>query len=96
MRPNVQRDRKTVAIVRRVSPAIFLLASCSVAIAADDQDHTIHIPEPMVVDLVHGLGVEQGAFGANMLVLFPLNDASVRPVDWAPEVEHAVRDGVAL
>ena len=96
MRPNVQRDRKTVAIVRRVSPAIFLLASCSVAIAADNQDHTIHIPEPMVFDLVHGLGVEQGAFEANVLVLFPLNDTSVRPVDWAPEVEHAVRDGVAL
>ncbi len=45
-------------MVQRVSAVKSLLASCTVAIAADDQDHAIDIPEAMVFDLVHGLGVE--------------------------------------
>ena len=67
--------------------------------AADDQfdDHgTIHIPEPMVFDLVRGLGAEKGEFEANVLALFPLNDTSTRPMEWAPEIEGAVADGIAL
>ncbi len=63
---------------------------------AEEPQHEFDIPEPMVFDLVHGLGVEKGAFEANVLALFPLNDTSIRPVDWAPEVEYAIRDGIAL
>lgn len=50
----------------------------------------------MVFDLVHSLGVERGAFETNVLALFPLGDRDSRPVDWAPEVEYAVADDVAL
>ena len=63
---------------------------------ADGSAHAIHVPEPMVFDLVHSLGVEKGAFEANALVLFPTNDSGDRPIDWAPEVEYAVADGIAL
>ena len=42
------------------------------------------LPEPMVFDMVHSLGVEAGAFEANVLTLFPLNDEAGRGIDWAP------------
>ncbi len=74
MRPVFQRERKTVALMQWVGAATFLLALCSVAVAADGQDHVIDIPEPMVFDLVHGLGVEQGAFAAKALVLYDKGD----------------------
>jgi len=70
--------------------------SIGTMVPADELRQDLDIPEPMVFDLVHGLGVEKGAFEANVLALFPLNDTSVRPVDWAPEVEYAIRDGIAL
>ncbi len=73
-----------------------IVASSLLLAAAAVADEDIHIPEPMVFDLVHGLGVQQGAFEANVLALAPLNDTSERPVEWAPEVEYAIRDGIAL
>lgn len=85
---------------RRQSAAITLATLLSVSIpsasAADESGRGLHIPEPMVFDLVHSLGVERGAFEANTLALFPLNDRSERPIGWAPEVEYAVADGIAL
>ena len=76
--------------------AVVALLSVSATNLADELRRDIDIPEPMVFDLVHGLGVERGAFEANVLALFPLNDTSIRPVDWAPEVEYAIRDGIAV
>lgn len=81
---------------RRQFVVAFLLAVLPMAGAAQDSHVELHIPEPMVFDLVHSLGVEKGAFEANVLALFPLNDTSDRYIDWAPEVEYAVSDGVAL
>lgn len=72
-----------------------LLAPAGACIAQEPRGE-LEIPEPMVFDLVHGLGVEKGAFEANVLALFPLNDTSDRHIDWAPEVEYAVADGVAI
>ncbi len=66
------------------------------AVSAQESETGLHIPEPMVFDLVHSLGVEKGAFEANVLALFPLNDTSDRFIDWAPEIEYAVSDGVAI
>ena len=74
--------------------AFLMIGSCPDATMADGQ--SVEIPEPMVFDLVHSLGVGQGAFEANAIALFPLNDTGTRPVDWAPEVEYAVRDGIAM
>jgi hypothetical protein len=56
-----------------------------------------HIPEPMVFDLVRGLGAKRGEFEANTLVRVPF--ASRRrgtTVLWAPEIEYALFDGFAL
>lgn len=63
---------------------------------AADEGHEIHIPEPMVFDLVRGLGAHRGEFETNVLALIPLDRAGDRPVEWAPEVEYAVFDGFAL
>lgn len=53
----------------------------------------IDFPEPMVFDMVRGLGSEQGEIEINTLVQVPTNPAGVY---WAPEIEAAVADGVAL
>ncbi len=81
--------------MRTAVAAIGLLAFC-MQVGAEEQHDKLEIPEPMVFDLVHSLGVEKGAFEANVLALFPLNDTSDRHIDWAPEVEYAVADGIAL
>jgi hypothetical protein len=54
------------------------------------------IPEPMVFDMVRGLGAEKGEFEANVLAEIPVDESSARSVYWAPEIEFAVRDGLAL
>ena len=88
-------DIKSQAIVTVV--AVVFTTWCQVG-GADDDDHhdSIHIPEPMVFDLVRGLGAEKGEFEANVLALFPLTDTSDHPIEWAPEVEGAVANGIAL
>ncbi len=75
--------------------ACALFAACSNA-EANEGPLAAELPEPMVFDLVHGLGVESGAFEANVLSLFPIDDSTGRGIDWAPEIEYAVADGVAI
>ena len=53
----------------------------------------IDFPEPMVFDMVRGLGSEQGEIEANTLVLVPTDPAHVF---WAPEIEAAVIDRLAI
>lgn len=53
----------------------------------------IDFPEPMVFDMVRGLGAEQGEIEANVLVLVPTSPAEAI---WAPELEAAVIDNFAL
>lgn len=55
-----------------------------------------HIPEPMVFDLVRGLGAARGELEVNTLVVtkFPRGEAPF--VLWAPEIEWAVFDGFAI
>ena len=53
----------------------------------------IDIPEPMVFDMVRGLGAEQREIEANVLVLVPTSPAEAI---WAPELEAAVIDNLAL
>lgn len=54
-----------------------------------------HLPEPMVFDLVRPLGAREGELEANMLIVTEVRDGHVT-VGWAPEVEWALYDGVAL
>ncbi len=52
-----------------------------------------HIPEPMVFDLVRGLGARAGELEVNTLAAFPLSGEAPH---WAPEVEWAFADGHAV
>lgn len=61
-----------------------------------DESHVVRIPEPMVFDLVRGLGARKGELEANVLVGAPVGGGDDRPVAWAPEIEWAFADGVAI
>jgi len=52
------------------------------------------IPEPMVFDLVRGLGARRGELEVNVLALSPFRRGS--HFEWAPEVEYAIADGFAV
>jgi hypothetical protein len=54
-----------------------------------------HVPEPMLFDLVRGLGASRGELEVNALTV---NDfrAGLDKFYWNPEVEWVVRDGIAL
>lgn len=53
-------------------------------------------PEPMVYDLVRALGARKGELEVNMLMLArPLNNGALE-LAWAPEIEWAIRDGLAV
>ncbi|MBT8291904.1 MAG: hypothetical protein KJN70_01415 [Eudoraea sp.] len=59
-------------------------------------EETHDIPEPMVFDLVRELGARQGELEINVLAEFPLNNASSRHIEWAPEIEYAIWDNFAV
>lgn len=60
-----------------------------------DGDDSPRIPEPMVFDLVRSMGTKRGEAEINTLAVVPLNRNLGRP-EWAPEVEFAIADGLAL
>lgn len=51
-----------------------------------------HIPEPLLFDLMRPLHAKKGELEVNTLAVFPRNGKA----HWAPEVEYAVADGVAI
>jgi hypothetical protein len=54
-----------------------------------------HIPEPLVFDLVRALGAKRNELEANTLIVTRFR-AGKPLVDWAPEVEWAIVDDVAI
>jgi hypothetical protein len=52
------------------------------------------MPEPMIFDLVRPLGAKRGELEFN--TLFQQSSAPGAPLAWAPEVEWAFRDGLAV
>ena len=56
----------------------------------------VEIPEPLLFDLVRGLGAAQGELEINALADIPLNNTDQRGVEWAPEIEYALFDGFAI
>ena len=60
------------------------------------QEQTVDVPEPLMFDLVRGLGAKQGELEINTLADFPLNNAGERSIEWAPEIEYALFDGFAI
>lgn len=51
------------------------------------------IPEPMLFDMIRPLGAVKGELEANVLFIRPVDG---QPLEWAPEVEFALADGLAL
>lgn len=54
-----------------------------------------HIPEPMVFDMMRPLGAKQGELEANVLATTPWSGKDGN-TEWAPEVEYAFADGLAI
>jgi hypothetical protein len=63
------------------------IAFTGVALAAPE-GHAAHVPEPMHIDLVRGLGPEAGELEVNVLGTTPITGAD-HEVTWAPEIEWA-------
>jgi hypothetical protein len=53
------------------------------------------VPEPMVFDMVRPMHAKKGELEANVLAVVPMHRRR-KVVDWAPEIEYAVADGVAI
>lgn len=65
------------------------------ALAREADSHPPEIPEPMIFDMVRGLGARAGELEVNALVTSPLSGQE-RVLEWAPEIEYALIDGLAL
>lgn len=55
-----------------------------------------HIPEPMNFDLVRGLGAREGELEVNVLMALSKPSGGAVRLDWAPEVEWAIVDNLAV
>jgi hypothetical protein len=75
---------------------VFLFFSLSIWCQEQVIEDIVSIPEPLMFDLVRGLGARQGELEINALAEFPLNDGSDRGVEWAPEIEYALFDNFAV
>lgn len=89
------------ALATNLVVLILVLFNSNVAANMDDDtyqdDGTLgaefpHIPEPMIFDLVRPLGATQGELEMNILA----RQLSNGNVEWAPEIEYAVRNGLAF
>lgn len=54
-----------------------------------------HVPEPMIFDMMRPLGAKRGEMEANALATTALSGPD-NSVSWAPEVEYAFADGLAI
>lgn len=52
-----------------------------------------HIPEPLLFDLVRPLGAKKGELEVNTVLS---QDNHGGPLEWAPEIEYAIADGLAF
>jgi len=90
---------KEIVLINIVVVNMFFVNN-ALAKASDDIDQKdgimggdmVHIPEPMIFDLVRPLGDKQGDLEINTLVQHVVNGN----VEWAPEIEYTVRNGLAV
>ena len=75
---------------------VLLFSFCSVFGQEKEIENTVNIPEPLMFDLVRGLGAKQGELEINALADFPLHDVSERGFEWAPEIEYALFNDFAV
>lgn len=76
--------------------ATLLLSSSIVIGQVQSNKETVVVPEPLMFDLVRGLGAKKGELEINTLADFPLNNSSERGVEWAPEIEYALFNNFAV
>jgi len=82
---------------RSIFVLLFLLFSINYLLAQEEESNqTVEIPEPLMFDLVRGLGAMKGELEINALVDLPINNISSREVEWAPEIEYAVFNNFAV
>jgi hypothetical protein len=60
------------------------------------REAVVEVPEPMVYDLVRGLGAAQGEFESNVLAVLPTKSDDPYAPLVAPEIEYAALDGLGL
>lgn len=95
-------------LIRPFFPCVAMVVACSILSAGEPQHPggvadpdegmqgsvRLHIPEPMVFDLVRPLGAAKGEFEVNSLFRYGLRRGE--PLAWAPEIEYAIGRGLAL
>lgn len=84
---------------RIVLAAVITLCAASLAPVAIDAQSPARtearpMPEPMIFDLVRPLGAKRGELEINSL--FQQSTERGAPLEWAPEIEWAFRDGLAI
>lgn len=75
---------------------LFFIISYTMVGQTEDIKENPGIPEPLMFDLVRGLGAKKGELEINSLAEFPLNDEPSRGIDWAPEIEYALFNNFAV
>lgn len=94
---NVSNFKYSIYNFKSLKILVVLLLSWNSVISQDKAaQETVSIPEPLMFDLVRGLGAKQGELEINALADFPLNNTSGREVEWAPEIEYALFDNFAV
>lgn len=72
---------------------IALLPTRALASSPGQLHEHAEVREPMVFDLVRGLGAKRGEFEVNTLLRY---STAEQRLQWAPEVEWVLADGIAL
>jgi len=93
----------TVRSITRALPACLTMTLCALSIALAPSaataqrasDRNPDVPEPLMFDLVRGLGAHKGELEVNALVVHDFR-AGRDKFYWNPEVEWIVADGVGL
>jgi hypothetical protein len=94
---NMSNFKYFVYYFKSLKVLVVLLLSCNLVFSQDKATQEIvSIPEPLMFDLVRGLGARQGELEINALADFPLNNAGDRGVEWAPEIEYALFNNFAV
>lgn len=96
MKNSFHADNFTRLMFQLLLIGITLFSSHLVIGQEDTNDEIVKIPEPLMFDLVRGLGARRGELEINSLAEFPLNQTSDRGVDWAPEIEYALFNDFAV
>lgn len=81
--------------MRKLTAGVLLIFASFVPVPAYASDGALHVHEPLFFDLVRGLGASQGELEVNALLSSTWTRGALEPA-WAPEVELAISDGVAL